>query len=332
MVSPPLSSVDEMKSPAPMPKPPEVDRAAAARAALLARAERATAKQQLTQREITPLELLTHAHAEPQSAVGRMRVPDFLRAIPGIGALKSERILERLQISPVKRLGGLGRRQFNALCDFLAAWQAEHSAGQGTLIVLAGPTAVGKGTVAGHIRAHHPEVHLSVSATTRSPRPGEQHGEHYFFVSDDEFDAMVANGELLEWATVHNSHRYGTPRGPVEEALRAGKNVLLEIDIQGARSVRSALPSAHLVFLLPPSWEELVRRLTGRGTETSVEQARRLETAKIELAAADEFDSQVVNHDVAEAAKNIVDLMNRSRSVRGAHVFSGHPRQENTHG
>ncbi len=294
-----------------MPQPPEVDRAAAARAAIAARTERAEFKRALAAAEREPLELLTLAQETPDSALGRMRVPEFLRAIPGIGETKTARILERLQIAPVKRLGGLGSRQVAALTDFLAAWDVEHS--RGSLIVLAGPTAVGKGTVAGHIRAHHPDVHLSVSATTRAPRPGEVHGEHYFFVTDDEFDRMIADGELLEWAQVHNSHRYGTPRTPVQAAMRAGKNVLLEIDIQGARSVRAAEPRAHLVFLLPPSWDELVRRLTGRGTETPEEQARRLETAKIELAAVDEFDSQVVNHDVAEAAQNVVDLMNRSR-------------------
>ena len=133
---------------------------------------------------------------------------------------------------------------------------------------------------------------MSVSATTRSPRPGEVDGEHYYFVTDAEFDRMIAAGELLEYATVHNSYRYGTPRRPSMRRWRRESSVLLEIDLQGARSVRRAMPEALLVFLLPPTWDELVRRLIGRGTESAEEQARRLETAKVELAAQDEFDAK----------------------------------------
>jgi guanylate kinase len=177
------------------------------------------------------------------------------------------------------------------------------------LTVLAGPTAVGKGTVAAYIREHWPQVCLSVSATTRRPRPGEIDGVHYYFVDDETFDRMIADGELLEFATVHNSHRYGTPRGPVERALREGRPVLLEIDLQGARQVRRNAPDARLVFLSPPSWEELVHRLIGRGTETPEEQHRRLETAKVELASRDEFDEEVVNDRVARAAREVVHLM-----------------------
>ena len=132
---------------------------------------------------------------------------------------------------------------------------------------------------------------------------------HYFFVSDDEFDRMIAAHELLEWAIVHNSYRYGTPRPPIDEALDAGRSVLLEIDLQGARSVRAVMPEARLIFLLPPTWDELVRRLIGRGTETPAEQQRRLETARVELAAQDEFDYKVVNHEIAQAAQEVVDLM-----------------------
>ncbi len=177
------------------------------------------------------------------------------------------------------------------------------------LVVLAGPTAVGKGTVAAEIRDHHPEVWISVSATTRPPRPGEVDGVHYWFVSDDEFDRMVAAGELLEWAVVHQAARYGTPRAPVEERLAAGTPALLEIDLQGARQVRASMPEALFVFLKPPSWEELVRRLTGRGTESDAEQARRLETALEELAAETEFDETIVNHEVHAAAEELVTLM-----------------------
>ena len=177
------------------------------------------------------------------------------------------------------------------------------------LVVLAGPTAVGKGSVAAAVRERHPDVWISVSATTRSPRPGEQHGVHYFFVSDEEFDDMVGRGDLLEWAVVHQSARYGTPRGPVEEALAAGRLALLEIDLQGARQVRSTMPDALFVFLKPPSWDELVRRLVGRGTETESERNRRLETAVEELAAEREFDVTVVNHEIHAAADELVALM-----------------------
>jgi guanylate kinase len=177
------------------------------------------------------------------------------------------------------------------------------------LTVLAGPTAVGKGTVAAYIRAQHPEIWISVSATTRPPRPGEVHGEHYWFVTDAEFDRMVAERELLEWAVVHRSARYGTPRSPVEQALAAGRPAPLEIDLQGARQVRATMPEALFVFLKPPSWEELVSRLVGRGTESEEERARRLETAVDELAAESEFDVTVVNSEIQRAGEELVALM-----------------------
>jgi guanylate kinase len=177
------------------------------------------------------------------------------------------------------------------------------------LVVLAGPTAVGKGTVAAAIRANHPEVWISVSATTRAPRPREVEGVHYHFVSDAEFDDMVAREALLEWAVVHGAARYGTPRAPVEEMLAAGRPALLEIDLQGARQVRETMPEALFVFLKPPSWDELVRRLVGRGTETEAERLRRLDTAIAELAAEREFDVTIVNHEVHAAATELVALM-----------------------
>ncbi|HET7734866.1 MAG TPA: guanylate kinase [Nocardioidaceae bacterium] len=177
------------------------------------------------------------------------------------------------------------------------------------LTVLAGPTAVGKGTVAAEIRAHHPEIWISVSATTRAARPGEVDGEHYWFVSDEDFDRLIEEGQLLEWAVVHQRARYGTPRGPVEEALAAGRPALLEIDLQGARQVRESMPEALFVFLKPPSWDELVRRLVGRGTETEEERERRLATARVELAAEEEFDVTVVNTEVHAAAEELVTLM-----------------------
>ena len=177
------------------------------------------------------------------------------------------------------------------------------------LVVLAGPTAVGKGSVAADIREHHPEVWISVSATTRAPRPGELNGVHYWFVSDEEFDRMVAEDDLLEWAVVHGQNRYGTPRQPVDLALASGRPAMLEIDLQGARQVRETMPEALFVFLMPPSWDELVRRLVGRGTESAEQRERRLETARAELAAEAEFDATVVNHEVHAAAEELVELI-----------------------
>jgi guanylate kinase len=189
------------------------------------------------------------------------------------------------------------------------AVQAVPGAHPSRLVVLAGPTAVGKGTVAAEVRDTHPEVWISVSATTRRPRPGEEDGVHYWFVADEEFDRMVADGELLEWALVHQSARYGTPRRPVERALAEGRPAMLEIDLQGARQVRETMPEALFVFLKPPSWEELVRRLVGRGTESAEERALRLDTARLELAAEAEFDVTIVNHEVHAAADELVALM-----------------------
>lgn len=180
------------------------------------------------------------------------------------------------------------------------------------LTVLAGPTAVGKGTVAADVRRRYPGVHLSVSATTRPPRPGEVEGLHYHFVDDAGFDAMVEGGAMLEWAVVHGRHRYGTPAAPVQAALDAGTPVLLEIDLQGARQVRARMPQAQFVFLAPPSWAELERRLVGRGTEAPQERERRLATARVELAAEAEFDVTVVNDDVTRATDDLVHWMGLS--------------------
>ncbi|MCA1219991.1 guanylate kinase [Streptomyces sp. 8L] len=176
------------------------------------------------------------------------------------------------------------------------------------LTVLSGPSGVGKSTVVAHMRKAHPEVWLSVSATTRKPRPGERHGVQYFFVTDDEFDKLVANGELLEWAEFAG-HRYGTPRAAVLDRLDAGEPVLLEIDLQGARQVRESMTESRLVFLAPPDWDELVRRLTGRGTEAADVIERRLAAAKVELAAESEFDTTLVNTSVEDVARELLALM-----------------------
>mgnify|MGYP002744921350 FL=1 len=177
------------------------------------------------------------------------------------------------------------------------------------LTVLAGPTAVGKGTVVAELRRRHPDLFVSISATTRKPRPGEVDGVHYYFVGAEDFDSLVETGQMLEWALVHGVHRYGTPRGPVQDQLDAGRPALLEIDLAGARQVRRAMPRARLVFLAPPSWDELVRRLVGRGTEDAQERERRLVTARTELDAAVEFDHVVINDTVASATAELERLM-----------------------
>lgn len=293
---------------------PEVDRAAAARKAVERRRARASLKRDLTTRVVTPQAVLRRATEDADSVEGSLRITDFLLALPAIGAGKRDRVLDELRISPVKRLGGLGVRQRAALSEWLdGRFPVPEPRGvRSRLLVLAGPTAVGKGTVAAHIRENHPEIHLSVSATTRAPRPGEVDGVHYYFVDDAEFDRLIAEGELLEYAVVHNRSRYGTPRAPIDAALAEGKTVLLEIDLQGARQVRAAEPSATLIFLLPPSWDELVQRLVGRGTEGPEERARRLRTARVELAAQNEFDHLVVNETVAAAANEVVELSSSS--------------------
>ena len=187
---------------------------------------------------------------------------------------------------------------------------AQHSPSAGTrLVVLAGPTAVGKGTVAAYVRGHFPQVWLSVSMTTRPARPGEVDGIHYHFVDEAEFDRLAGAGEFLEYAVVHGRAKYGTPRRPVMRALAEGRLALLEIDLQGARQVRQSMPEAFFVFLAPPSWEELVRRLVGRGTEGEPEREVRLATARRELAAAAEFDVTLVNDDVRRTSEHLVSLM-----------------------
>ena len=199
-----------------------------------------------------------------------------------------------------------GRREPSPSCAAVAT--PVHS----RLTVLSGPSGVGKSTVVAELNRTCPQIWISVSVTTRPPRPGEVDGREYYFVDDKEFDRLVASGALLEWARFAGN-RYGTPREPLNEKLEAGVSCLLEIDLAGARQVKRAVPDARLVFLAPPSWDELVRRLTGRGTEPAEVLERRLAVARDELAAAGEFEVTLVNTSVKDVCRQLVALMEQCR-------------------
>jgi len=178
------------------------------------------------------------------------------------------------------------------------------------VVVLSGPSAVGKSTVVRCLRERIPDLHFSVSVTTRAPRPGEIDGVDYSFISAERFQQLIDDGALLEWAEIHNGlHRSGTPAQPIRDAMSAGHPVLIEVDLAGARAVKNAMPDALTVFLAPPSWEALESRLTGRGTETPEVMNRRLATARAELAAQNDFDAVVVNTQLESACAELVSLL-----------------------
>lgn len=181
---------------------------------------------------------------------------------------------------------------------------------RGRLVVLAGPSAVGKSTVVHRLRESVARLYFSISMTTRPPRPGEAEGVDYFYVSPEEFQRHIDAGDMLEWAEIHGGLQLsGTPAGPVEEALDAGRPVLIEVDLAGARNIKRLKPEATTVFLAPPSWDDLVARLTGRGTEAEDAIRRRLDTARGELAAQDEFDRVVINDELDRAVAEIAALL-----------------------
>jgi guanylate kinase len=289
----------------------DFDAHAQSKRAVALRQARAQLKKDIKSGKRHPMEVFDQGIERDNQVVKGLRIDWFLRSLPGWGETKAQRFLADLGINPRLTLGGLRVRQQVAvrrkLASVVGVGPNRHR--PGTIVVVAGPTAVGKGTINRLIVERHDDIEMSVSATTRPPRPGEVDGVDYHFVDDERFDQMIELGQLLEWATVHGHHRYGTPQAGVESQRDAGKAVILEIDVQGARQIRSRLPDALFIFIAPPSFDELSTRLAGRGTESVDEQQRRLATATLEMAAKDEFDAVVVNDVVEKAAKKVVDLI-----------------------
>jgi guanylate kinase len=266
------------------------------------RKRRAEVKSKMKNGEISIDDILLLAKTE--DAIAKMRVKELLESLSGVGKIRAQSLMERLNISPSRRIQGLGRLQIKQLREEFM--KSEHAVKPGKLLVLSGPGGVGKSTVAKKLREAG-DFWVSVSATTRKPRSNEIDGRDYFFVTDEEFTRMINANEFLEWAEFAGN-RYGTPQEKVEHALLLGRNVLLEIEIAGAKQVKAHLPQSVLVFLEPPTWEELVSRLEGRGTDSPERRAERLELAQEELAAASFFDVVLVNDQVESVVGKLIEL------------------------
>ncbi len=293
-----------------MPKNPppnlsDSERIQAGQRAIAARRDRASMKIDIANRTKTIFDAIN----DPRQGIQRMRVSELLAAVPGVGTRRTFLLMEKLKISEGRRIGGLGPNQIAALREEFILNKLEP--GVGSLIVMSGPGGVGKSTITNHLR-DNPSIWVSVSATTRQPRENEREGIDYFFLTDEKFDQMIAADKFLEWAEFAGN-RYGTPREPVEHARNLGKNVLLEIEIAGARQVRSKSPESVLVFISPPSWEELVNRLENRGTDSPERRAARLALAEEEMAAAGDFDHILVNHSVEGVAEQLLSLASAKR-------------------
>lgn len=288
-----------------MPIPPKLtpaQRVAALDAAKQARRTRAAIKHQIRTGELRILQVIELASTN--EAIAKMRVIELIEAIPGIGKVRATSILDKLGISNTRKIQGLGVLQLQKLKrEFTPPTGAIRP---GKLFVLSGPGGVGKSTITKAL-ADHPDFWVSVSATTRSPRSGERDGIDYFYISDAEFIKRINSNEFLEWAEFAGN-KYGTPVDQVREKLAKGMNVVLEIEIDGARQVRKSSPDAKLIFIAPPSWEELVKRLEGRGTDSDERRAQRLALAQEEMAAQNEFDFVVVNDQLERVVSQLVSL------------------------